>query len=251
MWAHISSASASRRLRYWSREGAIRRLSRQGVENVGPPTNSNTIEDGTAFRRAMRVVSKALGPEEMRVWRPPIVSKLHRGFEMRRLRSFICACCQKPFETRNSNPLFCSSSCAAKVNNRVAPKRKPKSKHPCEICATMTMRRRFCCVRCKNDSQKKYATEQERLKANRAIKNEAWQRYMARRRNQTPIDVDVSSLQKFYLTCPDGHEVDHKIPLSKGGLHCPSNLQHLPKSINRRKGAKILPEYIGEREGVG
>lgn len=66
---------------------------------------------------------------------------------------------------------------------------------------------------------------------------------MARRRNQTPVNVDVKALQEIYLTCPEGYEVDHKIPISKGGLHCPSNLQHLPTPENRRKGAKLLPEY--------
>jgi hypothetical protein len=35
------------------------------------------------------------------------------------------------------------------------------------------------------------------------------------------------------------HEVDHIIPLSKGGLHCPGNLQILPRSVNRRKWAKV------------
>ena len=33
------------------------------------------------------------------------------------------------------------------------------------------------------------------------------------------------------------HEVDHIIPLSKGGGHYPSNLQVIPRSINRKKGA--------------
>jgi len=36
------------------------------------------------------------------------------------------------------------------------------------------------------------------------------------------------------------HEVDHIIPLSKGGYHIHTNLQILPLRINRRKGSKIL-----------
>lgn len=35
------------------------------------------------------------------------------------------------------------------------------------------------------------------------------------------------------------HEVDHIIPISKGGLHAPWNLQVLPAEDNRRKGAKL------------
>jgi len=35
------------------------------------------------------------------------------------------------------------------------------------------------------------------------------------------------------------HHVDHIYPLSKGGLHTPSNLQILPAAINLRKGKKV------------
>jgi 5-methylcytosine-specific restriction endonuclease McrA len=162
---------------------------------------------------------------------------------MRRLVPAICAGCQTPFMTRNKDPKFCSSSCAAKVNNVIAPKRQAMPKRPCEICGTPTARKRFCSRDCTYQGQQKYATEEERWKADRAIKNEAWQRYMARRRDQTPADVDIEALQEIYLTCPEGYEVDHKVPISKGGLHCPSNLQHLPMPENRRKGAKLLPQY--------
>ena len=36
------------------------------------------------------------------------------------------------------------------------------------------------------------------------------------------------------------HEVDHRIPLSRGGQHHPQNLQILTRAENRRKGAKLL-----------
>lgn len=35
------------------------------------------------------------------------------------------------------------------------------------------------------------------------------------------------------------HEVDHIIPLAKGGLHHPCNLQILPRSVNRKKWVKV------------
>ncbi len=44
---------------------------------------------------------------------------------------------------------------------------------------------------------------------------------------------------KFYKNCPEGYEVDHIIPISKGGLHCLCNLQYLTIEDNRRKGAKL------------
>jgi len=37
------------------------------------------------------------------------------------------------------------------------------------------------------------------------------------------------------------HHVDHIIPLSKGGLHHPDNLQILTAEENLKKGAKLIP----------
>jgi 5-methylcytosine-specific restriction endonuclease McrA len=92
---------------------------------------------------------------------------------------------------------------------------------------------------CSNECKPKL-TPEERYVKHKATHNEAWQRYMAKRKNQTPNDVDVKALQNFYLNCPEGHEVDHKIPVSKGGLHCLENLQYLTISQNRRKSNKLL-----------
>lgn len=44
---------------------------------------------------------------------------------------------------------------------------------------------------------------------------------------------------QFYKNCPKGYEVDHIIPVSKGGLHILSNLQYLTKQENRRKSDKL------------
>ncbi len=44
---------------------------------------------------------------------------------------------------------------------------------------------------------------------------------------------------QFYKNCPQGYEVDHIHPISKGGKHCLSNLQYLTKEENRRKSSKF------------
>ncbi len=63
---------------------------------------------------------------------------------------------------------------------------------------------------------------------------------MAKRKNQTPNDVNIKSLQQFYMNCPAGYEVDHIIPVSKGGLHTLENLQYLTISENRKKSNKLI-----------
>ena len=45
-------------------------------------------------------------------------------------------------------------------------------------------------------------------------------------------------LQRFYAELPEGHVVDHIIPLAKGGKHCLSNLQWLKKEDNFLKAAR-------------
>ena len=73
----------------------------------------------------------------------------------------------------------------------------------------------------------------------RGARNERSANYRAQLRRQTPEDADRIAIKEFYTNCPVGHEVDHIIPISKGGLHTMSNLQYLTMSENRKKGSKI------------
>lgn len=83
---------------------------------------------------------------------------------------------------------------------------------------------------------KKWKTYQQ----HRATANEANARYRARIKNQIVEGEDYRPIKEFYMNCPDGYEVDHIIPLSKGGLHTITNLQYLTISENRKKSNKIF-----------
>jgi HNH endonuclease len=144
-----------------------------------------------------------------------------------------CAVCS----TSTLNPKFCSNSCAATYNNTAVPKR-TKNYKICPTCGNLHSRTKFCSDECNPHRLK--LSEDEKYRYVRAKKNEAWQRYMAKRKNQTPEDADIKALQEFYLNCPIGYEVDHKIPISKGGLHSIENLQYLTISENRKKSNKLI-----------
>lgn len=68
----------------------------------------------------------------------------------------------------------------------------------------------------------------------------------ARLRNQLPEDADFDKIKQIYAECRRisketgiPHEVDHIIPIAKGGLHHQDNLQILTMNENRQKGALL------------
>jgi len=66
-------------------------------------------------------------------------------------------------------------------------------------------------------------------------------------RNQLPKNADLDIIRSIYEECRRlsvetgiPHEVDHIIPIAKGGLHHQDNLQILTMTENRKKGSSIL-----------
>lgn len=51
---------------------------------------------------------------------------------------------------------------------------------------------------------------------------------------------EKEAIYQFYLNCPLGYEVDHIIPLSRGGTHSIDNLQYLLPDENDEKGDNWL-----------
>jgi hypothetical protein len=54
----------------------------------------------------------------------------------------------------------------------------------------------------------------------------------------TPAWADLDKIRAIYAGCPEGHQVDHVIPIRGrrvSGLHVEGNLQYLTNTENKRK----------------
>ena len=151
-----------------------------------------------------------------------------------------CKQCNTILPQSKKNNTFCSKSCSATFNNTIKPKRKStKVEKNCLQCGNPTFRI-YCSKHCGYQAQRRFDDPQEALRYKRSKVKEISANYRAKVRNQTPIDADRQAIQTFYEQCPKGYEVDHIIPISKGGLHTLDNLQYLTITENRKKSNKIL-----------
>jgi 5-methylcytosine-specific restriction endonuclease McrA len=148
----------------------------------------------------------------------------------------VCPHCAATLTYEQRKNKFCSQSCAASYNNLG---RERAVRYGCAHCDTLIFTRKFCGRVCAADHRRKYTPEEAAVVRKSRVR-EVSANYRARVRNQTPDDVDRAAIREFYASCPEGHEVDHIIPISRGGLHTLSNLQYLTVRENRSKGNKLV-----------
>jgi 5-methylcytosine-specific restriction endonuclease McrA len=152
-----------------------------------------------------------------------------------------CKLCNSILPIEKKRNTFCSQSCAAIFNNTgVRRHGAPKLKCACCSKETKSSKSKYCSPACFGKSNRKYKTVEEADQVRKLRVREVSANYRAKIKDQTPIDADRKSIRNFYAGCPVGYEVDHIIPISKGGLHTLENLQYLTITENRKKSNKIL-----------
>jgi 5-methylcytosine-specific restriction endonuclease McrA len=156
----------------------------------------------------------------------------HNSRRSKNKKTLINCCLNCKKEIINNNK-FCGHSCSAIFNNKL--RSSVLVVKPCPQCSIkFASNNKFCSKRCGWDNKKKP------IEYHKAKQREVYRRYIAKKKYQTPIGEDIKLIQQFYLECPVGYEVDHIIPISRGGHHSLQNLQYLTKLENRRKSNKIL-----------
>lgn len=151
-----------------------------------------------------------------------------------------CSQCQTILSLPFANN-FCDRSCFTSYHNERKTKNKKYVLKCCAECGKETKNIKFCSTNCGWLSKVIYKTEEEKLHATRMRYREATARYAAKKKHQTPVGADLDAIKLFYANCPIGYEVDHIIPISKGGPHSIENLQYLTISENRKKSNKLVP----------
>lgn len=155
------------------------------------------------------------------------------GYTKQKPKCVVCG--QKAYSTISK---FCSRRCSATFHNRARQKFRN-----CLACLKPHKNTLYCSYKCSANSRSNrwdHLSADVRKEKDRVDNLAAVRRYQARRYSQTPIDADQYQIREIYGHCPDGHEVDHVIPISKGGLHHQHNLQYLLMLDNRRKSNKII-----------
>lgn len=94
----------------------------------------------------------------------------------------------------------------------------------------------------RNNLDKVRASHSAYVKRNRPLWTAQSAKYRAAKLQRTVGWSDDLVIQMIYEDCPEGHHVDHIIPLqgkNVSGLHVAWNLQYLPASENFSKGNRI------------
>ena len=144
-----------------------------------------------------------------------------------------CEICDSP--VLNKRNRFCSHSCAATFRN-TGVRRHGQPAGVCILCGKSKgyPKAKYCSTKCCGLARVKPDHEKRRNNA----ANQA--RYRARHGYLRAYDpeANIERIKQIYADCPKGYEVDHIIPLSKGGKHHEDNLQYLTITENRSKGAR-------------
>lgn len=95
------------------------------------------------------------------------------------------------------------------------------------------------------DKLKEYNREYNQTPQGIANRRAAKAKCRAAKLQRTPSWAEDNKIKEFYINCPTGYHVDHKIPLQGklvSGLHVIDNLQYLTAADNLSKGNRYIIE---------
>jgi hypothetical protein len=161
----------------------------------------------------------------------------------RKLRFKCCGWCFKAFEGRQGVG-FCSHKCSMQrlcLHRKQNPRLCKMFTVKCERCGEVSSKRltnaRFCSEVCRKKASKR---NREHTKRSRSVYGECISMEKLMRKHARKCAVcGIRCTKPKGLNEPTEANVDHIIPLAKGGLHIESNVQLLCRSCNMEKSDKL------------
>lgn len=181
--------------------------------------------------------------------------KAHKPREYTCARAASCAWCSRPFTAKLPHERFCSRRCGNAANNRAKQEAaRDRSPRNCVVCGALftpdygDMRRAICSDRCvaRQHSARttgkahvrraeRFGCEAERVNKLKVFERDGWRCRIC----------GISSPRSAMGTIShDAPELDHVLPLSRGGAHSYANTQLACRSCNRLKLDMTVEEML-------
>lgn len=181
----------------------------------------------------------------------PIVVRVHFAH---------CDCCTRLFRSAQSRARYCSSACRQTASDTLRTR-------TCTVCEKKFIPQqsgsyKTCSPACLSELHKRRKAAWKKTDSYRRMKRNRRAATRASRRLIKSSRVDVLTVFARDGWCcqlcgtptpqalrgtyqPNAPELDHKIPLARGGTHDPSNVRCLCRQCNTRKGSKLDHEMTG------
>lgn len=170
----------------------------------------------------------------------------------------ICVFCQANFKSNNARKKYCNNKCRqdsyvernrSKIVARNAKWREENRERYREVVLQSYHRNKDnysqSMQQYRENNREKYRILNKRYRKTengRKLHNATEGKRRAQKLSATPKWADMDKIKQIYKNCPEGHHVDHIVPLQGKnvcGLHIESNLQYLPAEENIKKGNKV------------
>lgn len=260
-WCKRCCSDAAKDYYYRNRERVLERVAQKRADESEPLPGRQCAECGAGFTPQTKLSNFCSKPCRTKATRRKFKAKV-AAQNQARMQSVPVECdvCGTMFRRTSYQQLRCSKQCATEHDKRVAvayraarydPKRLTLEDRECTECgetfSPRDERQMGCSVACGQKRSARISSRKRRaaLRGQPAesvdpleiFDRDGWCCSMCGK--STPKDQRGAA-------APDSPELDHVVPLTRGGWHKPDNLRLLCRACNMSKGARLDSEWKGK-----